>query len=303
MAETVPYVREAPAACLAEPVAPGILRLVAPNPGPFTATGTCAYLVGEERLAIIDPGPEDARQTQALLDAIAGRPVDAILITHTHRDHSPGARALAAVTGAPIIGCGPHIAARPLAEGETDRMEGSGDRQHRPDRILADGEVLEAAGRRFEAVHTPGHTMNHLCFALADEGVLFSGDHVMGWSTTIVAPPDGAMGAYMASLEKLKARGETLYLPGHGGAVTDPQRFVRALIGHRRLREQAILASLTAGPKTVAEITPPLYQGLDPRLLPAAGLSVFAHLEDLVARGLAACEGAVVVEGVYRRVE
>jgi glyoxylase-like metal-dependent hydrolase (beta-lactamase superfamily II) len=180
-------------------------------------------------------------------------------------------------------------------------MEGSGDMAHAPDRVLADGEEIELGAHVFRAIHTPGHTMNHLCFALEAEGVLFSGDHVMGWSTSIVAPPDGSMGAYMASLDKLRLRDDRIFFPGHGGAVTDPQRYLRGLVGHRRMRESAILACLAEGEATIAGMTPKLYAGLDPRLLPAAGLSVFAHLEDLVARGLAATDGPPTPEGVYRR--
>jgi glyoxylase-like metal-dependent hydrolase (beta-lactamase superfamily II) len=301
MSDAIEFVKTAPVAGVLEPVGRGIRRFVAPNAGPFTFTGTCAYVVGEHKVAVIDPGPEDPAHVAALLSALESERVAAILVTHTHRDHSPGARLLSSKTGAPIIGCGPHVAARALGQGETNRMEGSGDMAHAPDRILTDGEEAEAAGHRFRAIHTPGHTMNHLCFALESEGVLFSGDHVMGWSTSIVAPPDGSMGAYMASLEKLRQRGESIYFPGHGGAVSDPQRYLRGLVGHRKMRESAILACLGEGAATIAAMTPKLYAGLDPKLLPAAGLSVFAHLEDLVAKGLAATDGPPMLDGTYRK--
>jgi glyoxylase-like metal-dependent hydrolase (beta-lactamase superfamily II) len=288
MSEAIEFVKTAPVAGVLEPVGRGIRRFVAPNPGPFTFTGTCAYVIGEGSVAVIDAGPDDAMHIDALLAALGRDRVAGILVTHTHRDHSPGARRLAARTGAPIIGCGPHVAARALGEGETNRMEGSGDMAHRADRELADGEDVEITGHVFRAIHTPGHTMNHLCFALEADGVLFSGDHVMGWSTSIVAPPDGSMGAYMASLEKLRQRSESIYFPGHGGAVSDPQRYLRGLLGHRKMRESAILAQLAEKPSTIAAMTPKLYAGLDPRLLPAAGLAV--------------TDGPPTLEAMYRRI-
>jgi glyoxylase-like metal-dependent hydrolase (beta-lactamase superfamily II) len=222
--------------------------------------------------------------------ALAGREVAAILVSHTHRDHSPGARALKAATGAPIHGCARHWAARDLALGEINALDASADRDHAPDHVLADGETVAGEGWTLTALETPGHTMNHLCFALAEENALFSADHVMAWSTSIVAPPDGSMRAYMDSLERLKARQEAIYWPGHGGPVTDPNRFVRALITHRHMREQSVVNALQAGIGTIAAMVPRIYEGLDPRLVGAASLSCFAHLEDLVARGLATCD-------------
>ncbi len=279
---------------------PLVRRIVAPNGGPFTFTGTCTYVVGRGEVAVIDPGPDLPAHRAALRAALGDERIAAILVTHTHRDHSPGARPLAEETGAPVIGCGPHRRSRPLAAGESDSMEGSGDLAHRPDRVLADGEAYEGRGFRLVAVPTPGHTANHLAFALPEENALFSGDHVMAWSTTIVAPPDGSMGAFMASLDALRTRPEGVYWPGHGGPVRDPQRFVRALIGHRRAREAAILARLAGGDRTTEAIAAALYAGLNPALLPAARLSVFAHLEDLVAQGRAATDGAPDVAGEYR---
>lgn len=282
-----------------ERVAPLIRRRIAPNGGPFTATGTCTYVVGQDRVAVIDPGPDDPGHIAALLDDLGPERVEAIVVTHTHRDHSPGARLLAARTGAPIVGCGPHRAARALAEGEAPMLDASSDAAHAPARILAEGDAVSGPGWTLVAVETPGHTMNHLAFALPEADALFSGDHVMAWNTTIVAPPDGEMRAYMASLEKLRGRGETIYWPGHGGPVQEPARLVRCLIGHRRQREAAIRARLAAGDTRIPEVVAAIYQGLDPRLRGAAALSVFAHLEDLVGRGLVACDGPARLDATY----
>ncbi|MHC2104867.1 MBL fold metallo-hydrolase [Methylobacterium sp. CM6246] len=282
-----------------ERVAPLIRRRIAPNGGPFTATGTCTYVVGQDRVAVIDPGPDDPSHIAALLDDLGPERVEAIVVTHTHRDHSPGARLLAARTGAPIVGCGPHRAARALAEGEAPMLDASSDAAHAPARILAEGDAVSGPGWTLVAVETPGHTMNHLAFALPEAEALFSGDHVMAWNTTIVAPPDGEMRAYMASLEKLRGRGETIYWPGHGGPVREPVRLVRCLIGHRRQREAAIRARLVAGDTRIPEVVAAIYQGLDPRLRGAAALSVFAHLEDLVGRGLVACDGPPRLDATY----
>lgn len=276
-----------------------VRRRIAPNGGPFTASGTCSYIVGREEVAIIDPGPEDADHIAALVAACAGARIGAILVTHTHRDHSPGARLLQARTGAPILGCGPHRAARALAEGEVAHLDASADRAHRPDRELREGETVSGPGWTLEAVETPGHTMNHLAFALREEAALFSGDHVMAWSTSIVAPPDGSMRAYLASLDKLRTRDETVYWPGHGGPVRDPRRFVRGIAAHRRQREAAIRARIEAGDRDIRAIVEAIYQGLDPRLRGAAALSVFAHLEDLVERGIVRSDGPPRVEGSY----
>ena len=282
-----------------EEVAPLIRRRVAGNRGPFTATGTCTYIVGRGRVAVIDPGPDDAAHLDGLLADLSGETVDAILVTHTHRDHSPGALRLKAATGAPILGCGPHRAARPLGEGETPALDASADREYRPDTEMREGDAASGPGWTLVAVETPGHTMNHLAFAYPEANALFSGDHVMAWSTTVVAPPDGQMRAYMESLDKLRGRDEAVYWPGHGGPVRDPARFVRGLAGHRRQREAGIRARLAAGDERVAEIVAAVYQGLDPRLRGAAALSVFAHLEDLVSRGLAESEGPPLLHSRY----
>lgn len=300
-AETEPvFDPAAPTPGETERLTPLIRRRVAPNAGPFTASGTCSYIVGAGRVSIIDPGPEDAGHIGALLQAVSGETVEAILVTHTHRDHSPGARLLQARTSAPILGCGPHRAARDLGAGELPYLDASADRAHRPDRELVDGDAVEGPGWTLQAIETPGHTMNHLAFALPQEDALFSGDHVMAWSTTIVAPPDGAMRAYMASLDKLRDRSETIYWPGHGGPVRDPRRFVRGLAAHRRQRESAIRARIAAGDRDIRAIVGAVYQGLRPELMGAAALSVFAHLEDLVERGLVVTDGPARLDGTYR---
>ena len=279
---------------------PLVTRLIAPNGGPFTYSGTCTYLIGARSLIVIDPGPENEAHFAALTDAIAGRPLSHILVTHTHRDHSPLARRLSAVTNAPIWGCAPHYAARPLFAGETNLLDASSDQHHAPARILDDGERVEGEGVTLTTIATPGHTMNHLAFALTEENALFSGDHVMGWSTSIVAPPDGDMAAYMASLEKLKNRDEIVYWPGHGGPVEQPQRFVRGILTHRKQRETSILARIEAGDRSIAEIVPKIYEGLSSQLHGAAALSVFAHLEDMVARGLVRSDGEPTLRSEYR---
>jgi glyoxylase-like metal-dependent hydrolase (beta-lactamase superfamily II) len=285
-------------ACVA--LSPLVRRVVAGNPSPYTFTGTCSYIVGRGQVAIIDPGPDLPDHVRALLDAVRGETVSHIVVSHTHRDHSPASRALKEATGAPIVGCGPHRSARALAEGEVNTLEASGDLAHRPDLEMREGDAVEGPGWRLEAVETPGHMANHLAFALPQERTLFSADHVMAWSTSIVAPPDGAMSAFMASLDKLRGRDETVYWPGHGGPVREPQRFVRALAHHRRQRESSILNRLAAGDRRIEEIVPAIYQGLRPALVGAASLSVFAHLEDLVARGRVATDGPPTLRGEYR---
>lgn len=281
-------------------LSPLVRRVVAGNSGPMTFTGTCSYIVGKGHVAIIDPGPDLQEHVDALLEAARGETVTHVLVSHTHRDHSPAARAIQAATGAVILGCGPHRSARPLAQGEANALEGSGDLDYRPDRELVDGDMVEGLGWRLETVATPGHTANHLAFALPEENVLFSADHVMAWSTSVVAPPDGAMSDYMASLEKLRARDEAIYWPGHGGPVTDPQRFLRALSHHRRQRETSILNRLALGDRTIPAIVAAIYQGLKPALTGAASLSVFAHLEDLVARDLVRTDGEPTLTSEYR---
>ena len=264
---------------------PLVRRVLAPNPSPFTFTGTQTHIVGNGEVAIVDPGPNASVHIDALLAAVGAEQVVAIVCTHTHVDHSPGSRALAAATGAPIVGCAPIAFTE---EGEGDE---SFDREYAPDRVLTDGEVLEGKGWSLEAVATPGHTSNHLCFALTGAGVLFSGDHVMGWSTSIVSPPDGDMAAYRASLEKLLHRDDRVYFPAHGDPVEEPHKHVRGLILHRNHREAQILAELNGRPATIGAMVSSMYRQIDPRLHPAAARSVLAHLIDLQARGLAMCNG------------
>jgi glyoxylase-like metal-dependent hydrolase (beta-lactamase superfamily II) len=268
--------------------APGIRRVLAGNPSPFTFTGTQTYIVGEGEVGVIDPGPDLPDHLHAILAATAGERVTAILCTHTHRDHSPASRPLAAATGAPIVGCAP------LAlDDDGPRADAAFDFDYAPDRVLADGETVDGPGWRLTAVATPGHTSNHLCYAMADTHALFTGDHVMGWSTTVVSPPDGDMAAYMQSLDLLLKRDDSVYFPAHGPAVEKPKRHVRALITHRRMREQQILRKLGEGEGHIPAMVETMYQGTDPRLFPAAGRSVLAHLVDLEARGLVHREGEI----------
>ena len=270
-----------------EELEPLVRRVLAPNGSPFTFTGTQSYLVGTgEGLAVIDPGPDLPEHLAALEAAIGAAKVVAICCTHTHRDHSPAAAPLAMRTGAPIVGCAP------LAlDGAEPRADVPFDRDYRPHRVLDDGERVEGPGWRLTAVATPGHTSNHLCFALEESGALFTGDHVMGWSTTVVAPPDGDMADYMASLEKLYARADRVYYPAHGPTVARPKQLVRGMIGLRRQRERQIVRLLGKRAQTVAELVPQMYKGVDERLWPAAGQSVKAHLLDLERRGMVARSG------------
>ena len=262
-----------------EPLEPGIARLLAHNPSAFTYFGTQTYLVGESEVALIDPGPDLPEHLDAIELAVGDRKVVAIMCTHTHRDHSPAARPLADRLGAPIIGCAPL-----LLESVGPRADASFDGDYRADHVLADGETLKVDGEEMLAVATPGHTSNHLCFAW--KGALFSGDHVMGWSTTVVVPPDGDMAAYLDSLDKLRRRDDRVYYPAHGPAVTNPAQYVRHLVGHRMQRERQILKLVSERPRDIPDIVANAYPGLDPRLVVAAGGSVLAHLRDLEGRGL-----------------
>jgi glyoxylase-like metal-dependent hydrolase (beta-lactamase superfamily II) len=281
-------------------VMPGVRRVLANNPSPFTFKGTVSYIIGRGQVAIIDPGPLDEAHIAALLDAVRGETVTHIFVTHTHRDHSPAVPRIKAATGAVVLAEGPHRPARPLHVGEAPRLDASNDTDFRPDRALHDGEVIAGTGWTIEAVATPGHTANHMAFAFKEADLLFSGDHVMAWSTPVVAPPDGAMSDYMASLQKLARRSEPVYLPGHGGVVRDAPRFVAHYIRHRQAREASILHRLAKGEADIPTLVRAIYIGLDPRLVKAAGLSVLAHLEDLVTRGLVVTEGEPSIAGRYR---
>lgn len=276
-------------------LAPGVVRIVANNPGPFTFKGTNTYLIGNKELVLIDPGPEDQAHLQATLAAIGGRKLSHIVITHTHRDHTDGLPALLAATGAKTAGFG-----RRARERGTKQVSPSGseyvDQDFIPDVPLGDGGRLTGDGWSLTAMHTPGHAPDHLCLALDGTKVLFSGDHVMGWNTSVIAPPEGSMSDYMAALERLSLRDDELYLPGHGGQVTEPQRLVKAFLLHRRMREQAILECIRSGTNTVRAIVPLIYRDLNPKLVNAASLSVLAHVEHLIVRGLVGCEGQPSVD-------
>ena len=263
-----------------EQLEPLVSRVLAPNASPFTFTGTQTYIVGTEDVAVIDPGPDDARHVEALLRAIGNRTVAAIMCTHTHRDHSPAAAPLAAATGAPVVGCAPLV-----IETDQPRMDAAFDRHYAPDRVLQDGEAMRGTGWTLTAVATPGHTSNHLCFALQETRALFTGDHVMGWSTSVIVPPDGDMGHYLASLQKLYGRSDRVYYPAHGHAIDNPRQLVRGTIGHRKARERQIERLLEEQPRRVEALVPVMYSGLDKRLWPAAGMSVLAHLMHMEKRG------------------
>ena len=260
---------------------PLVRRVLAPNPSPFTFTGTETYIVGAgAEVAVIDPGPDEPDHLAALIAAVGEAKVTAILCTHTHRDHSPAAAPLSALTGAPVIGCAPLV-----LDSSGPRADAPFDKTYAPDRVLTDGEQLTGPDWTLTAVATPGHTSNHLCYALEETGALFTGDHVMGWSTSVVSPPDGDMAAYLSSLDKIYTRTDRVYYPAHGPQVDKPRQLVRGMIGHRRQRERQILKLLGAGTGTIAAMVPQMYKGLDPKLHPAAGQSVLAHLIDLEQRG------------------
>lgn len=272
---------------------PRVRRVLCNNPGPFTFRGTNTWIIGEGEVAVLDPGPADAAHAEAILRATRGERITRILVTHTHRDHSPGAAALVGATGARTAGFGPHLT--PPEAG------GGADHAFRPDDLLADGDVLSEGNWRVTALHTPGHCANHLCFALEGTDALFSGDHVMSWSTSVVSPPDGNMGDYVRSLDAVARRGDRLLLPGHGPPLPEPAPFLAALVAHRREREAAVLAALRSAGQaaTAEELVPAVYgSGLDPGLRPAAARSLLAQLAELARRGLAAGEnGRYVANG------
>ena len=287
-------------------VSPLIQRVIADNPGPFTFTGTGTYIVGRDMpgasVAVIDPGPEDEAHLHALLRAVKGRIVSHILVTHTHRDHAPLSRALAeAVGGAPILAAAPHGPTLHASD-QMDQasMDEDDDADFKADVILSDGDRIGGDGWTIEAMATPGHASNHMAFILREENALFSGDHVMGWSTTVVAPPDGDMTAYMASLDRVLARGFSTIWPTHGPAITQVAPFLKAYRHHRLEREAQIMARLAAGDETIAQMVPTLYAAVDQRLWPAASLSVLAHLIALVDRGVVAASPQPVLEARYR---
>jgi glyoxylase-like metal-dependent hydrolase (beta-lactamase superfamily II) len=282
MAAPLPFVRMSePAYGQIEVLSPLVRRVIAANPGPFTYTGTGTYIIGRGRVGIIDPGPLDQAHIDAIAAALKGETITHLLITHTHRDHSPAAAPLKAMTGAPTFGFGPHGIG---ADGETVVEEG-GDMDFFPDHVLRDGDQIHGEGWTLTAVHTPGHTSNHLCFSLEQERALFTGDHVMGWSTTVISPPDGDMAAYFSSLERLLQRDDAIYYPTHGAPVLSPKPLVQGLIDHRHQREAQICAVLANGPMTLAQMVLVIYKDVDARLHPAAARSVTAHLIRMIKIG------------------
>ena len=270
-------------------LAPGVRRMTCNNPGPLTFMGTNTYIIGEGEIAVLDPGPADVAHINTILDATRGEKISHILISHTHIDHSPGAAVLQAATGAPIYAEGPHRAARELQLGEINPLDASADTMLPIDHHVSDGDRIEGTGWALDVIHTPGHTANHLCFAFADGSGLFSADHVMAWSTSIVAPPDGSMADFMRSLDRLMAREDAIYWPGHGGVVAEPAPFLAGLKAHRETREAGLIARLEAGNETIPEMVAIVYKDVDPSLHGAAALSMFAQMEYLVTRGLAEC--------------
>jgi len=273
-------------------LSPRIGRVLAKNPGPFTFKGTGVYILGDKDVAVIDPGPNMPEHVEALKHAIGDRRLTHILVTHTHSDHSPAAKPLKEWSGAKTYAFGPHGSGK--AE-EGVKVEEGGDMEFTPDVRVKDGDVIAGNGFTVECVFTPGHTSNHMCFALREEDALFTGDHVMGWSTTVIAPPDGNMGDYMRSLEKLIARDDRILYPTHGSPVAEPGSFLRALLTHRRMREAQIAACIPRGADTVAAIVSRLYADIAPALIPAASLTVTAHLEHMMETGRIARDG-----GSYR---
>ena len=282
----------------AEAVSPLVRRVVARNPGPFTFTGTGAHIVGSGQVAVIDPGPDDPAQLEAILEATEGETITHIFVTHAHLDHSPLARPLAQASGAVIFAGG----ARCRPSGGEDRLEAGDDLAFRPDVPILDGARFEGRGWTIEAVATPGHTASHFAYALAEDNALFPGDCVMGWSTSVVSPPDGDMRCYMASLTKISRRGYARLLPAHGPPIEQPGPFLDAYIGHRLARERQILDALDAhGPSTIRRLVPTVYAGTPPHMHPAACHSMLAHLIDLVRRGLVDCaDGLPTIGAVYR---
>jgi len=294
----------APVAGRVDRISPLVRRVVCNNPGPFTFTGTNSYIIGSGDVAVVDPGPDNDEHWAALTAALAGETVSHILVTHTHRDHSPLARRLKALTGAPTLGFGPHGSGQ-VAEARGaggPLLDAAGDLDFVPDIALADGAVVSGRGYAVTAVFTPGHTSNHMAFRLEDERALFSGDHVMSWATSVIAPPDGHMGQYMASLRRLLDGGERVYWPGHGPARAEPQALVRAILAHRQMREAAVLERIRSGDRTIPAIVARIYAAVDPRLHGAAALSTLAHVEHLVEQGKVVADGELGLDGTYQAV-
>jgi glyoxylase-like metal-dependent hydrolase (beta-lactamase superfamily II) len=286
----------------AQQITPLIRRLVAPNPSAFTFRGTNTYIVGHGNdVAVIDPGPDDDDHLAALLKTLDGETVSHIVVTHTHTDHSPLAARLKEATGAPTIAYGPHGAGRrePAIASGSVQLDAGGDMDFQPDLLIAHGDVIDGRGWHLEAVFTPGHTSNHMAFALPEENALFSADHVMAWSTSVIAPPDGNMADYMASLRHLLERDDKIYWPGHGPERKDPRAFVRAFITHRQMREQAIFNRIREGDRKVMDIVRQVYRSVDAKLHPAAAMSALAHVEHLIELGKVKANGPLGLETQY----
>ena len=282
---------------VATTVSPLIRRVVARNPSPFSYHGTGTYVIGHGDVMIVDPGPDLVEHVDALLTTLSGERITHQLVTHTHNDHSPAARLVKERTGAPTYGFGPHGEGR-FERGHT--VEAGGDMAFRPDVTLLHGQVIEGDGFTIEAVHTPGHCSNHLCFALREERALLTGDHVMSWSTSVISPPDGDMGDYLMSLGRVLEREDRVLLPTHGPPIHDPKPFVSALVAHRQDRERQILDCLSAGITLIGDMVPRMYQGLDPRLFGAAARSVLAHLLHLRERELVSTDAEPSVKAHFR---
>ena len=292
---SIPFVRDVEFEYgVVDQMSPLIRRVICNNPGGFTFHGTGTYIVGQGEVAVIDPGPLDDDHIAALERAVEGETVTHILITHTHRDHSPAAAPFKKSTGAPTYGYGPHGGDR-----GGPKVEEGGDYEFVPDQEIKNGDVIKGNGWTFEAIHTPGHTSNHICFALREESAIFSGDHVMGWSTSVISPPDGNMADYMNSLSKMLTRDEEIYWPTHGPAITDPKTHVEAFIAHRNGREDAIMECIREGRNTIPEMVEVMYAGVDPRLHRAAGRSVFAHLLHMAETGCVTTDGTPSPDGTY----
>jgi len=279
-------------------IAPGVRRLVANNPGPFTYTGTNTYVVGKGEVAVIDPGPDQPGHLDDLLAALKGEKISYILLTHTHRDHSDLLAPLQAATGAHVMGYGPTDVPRGFAEADITNDDFI-EHNFTPDTRLRTGDTVKGKTWALDVIHTPGHAPDHLCFALQGKRMVFTGDHIMGWNTTVIAPPEGHMGAYIGSLERLLDRYDIAFFPGHGGQIKSPRRVVRAYLTHRKWREATIRNCLEEGLEVIPQIVPRIYANLDPNLFGAAALSVLAHLEHLVEREVVVCDGPPSTQAVF----
>ena len=279
-------------------VSPLIRRIVANNPGPYTFKGTGTYIIGRGEVAVIDPGPDDKSHVEALLGSLKGEQITHQIVTHTHLDHSPATRYVAEQTGAKTYAFGPHGLGKIATE---FKVEAGGDMDFSPDFAVKDGEIITGNGWSIECVHTPGHTSNHLCLSLIEEEALFTGDHVMGWSTTVISPPDGDMSDYILSLKKLLIRKDKIYYPTHGGAILEPQKYVRAIIIHRKLRENQILDCISKEINNIPDMVSRMYEGLDQRLIKAAQHSILSHMIDLVNRDIIHANGSVNIDAEYEK--